>query len=218
MSVNESSSTREPRRTDDPGSDRASRRRSAGARSRALTRDRLLASGVQLFAERGLNGVTTHDIARAAGVAAGTFYLHFSDKSVLFHEIAVDTESRLREQIENATTHAADLRGAVRAQNEALIEFAEQNCDLIRILFRSDSGAVGQELLESLAGSIAEGRQHAIATGEMPPEIDAAVLSQALVGLLARVILWWIEDPSRSSRQTVIETLTRIQLSGTHPA
>jgi hypothetical protein len=52
----------------------------------------------------------------------------------------------------------------------------------------------------------------------MPREIDAAVLSQALVGLLARVVLWWIEDPGRAPRETLIETLTRIQLSGTHPA
>jgi AcrR family transcriptional regulator len=194
------------------------RRQSAAERSREATRDRLLASGVLLFAERGLNRVTTHDIARGASVAAGTFYLHFSDKQSLFAEIAQDTGRRLREHIEAATTNAADLRGAVRAQVEALIGFASENRDLIRILFSTESGVLGSALLDSLAGSIAEGRRHAIATGEMPREIDAAVLSQALVGLLARVVLWWLEDEGRTDRQTVIETLTRIQLSGTHPA
>jgi AcrR family transcriptional regulator len=193
-------------------------RQSAAARSREATRGRLLASGAQLFAERGLNGVTSHDIAREAGVAAGTFYLHFPDKSSLFHEIARDTECRLREHIESASSHAADLRGAVRARVEALVDFADANRDWIRILFSAEWGAAGSELLDSLAGSIAEGRRHAIAIGEMPREIDAAVLSQALVGLLARVVLWWIEDPERAPRETVIETLTRIQLSGTHPA
>jgi AcrR family transcriptional regulator len=34
----------------------------------------------ELFAERGLSRVTSHDIARRAGVAAGTIYLHFDDK------------------------------------------------------------------------------------------------------------------------------------------
>jgi AcrR family transcriptional regulator len=193
-------------------------RQSAAARSREATRGRLLDSGIELFSARGLNGVTSHDIARQAGVASGTFYLHFSDKSALFHEIAVDTEARLRAYIEEATTHAADLRGAVRAQVEALVDFASANRDLVRILFSADSGAAGQELLDSLAGSIAEGRRHAIATGEMPREIDAAVLSQALVGLLSRVVLWWLEGPQPVTRETVIETLTRIQLSGTHPA
>ena len=65
-------------------------RLSAGARSRAATRQRLLESGKALFAERGLRRVTTHDIARNAGVAAGTFYLHFSDKRELFRELALE--------------------------------------------------------------------------------------------------------------------------------
>lgn len=193
-------------------------RQSAAARSREETRRRLLESGVALFAERGLNGVTTHDIAHAAGVAAGTFYLHFPDKSALFHEIAADTESRLREHIEQATAYAADLRGSVRAMVEALFDFASENRDLIRILFSADAGGAGAELLDSFSSSIEDGRRRAIASGEMPREIDATVLSQALVGMLSRVLLWWIDDPDPVARETVIETLTRIQLSGTHPA
>ena len=193
-------------------------RQSAPARSRESTRGRLLTSGVRLFAQHGLNGVTTHDIARKAGVASGTFYLHFPDKSALFREIAADTEERLRVRIDEAVAHSADLRGAVRAQVEALFDFASQNRDTIRILFGPDAGATGSQLLDAFATSIAEGRRHAIATGEMPSEIDAAVLSQALVGMLCRVLLWWLEDPDPIARETVVETLTRIQLSGTHPA
>jgi hypothetical protein len=49
--------------------------------------------------------------------------------------------------------------------------------------------------------------------GPLLPE----ALSQALVGMLARVVAWWVEDPTRASRSTVARTLTHIQLSGTHP-
>jgi len=192
-------------------------RQTAAARSREHTRGRLLSSGVQLFAERGLNGVTTHDIAREAGVASGTFYLHFSDKTALFHEIASDTEARLRSHIEQATRSAADLPGFVRAQVEALFDFGIQNRDTIRILFGGEAGTAGSALLDAFATSIAEDRRRAIASGEMPGEIDAGVLSQALVGMLSRVLLWWIEESDPVARETAIETLTRIQLSGTHP-
>jgi AcrR family transcriptional regulator len=192
-------------------------RQSAGARSREATRDRLLASGVALFAKHGLNGVTTHDIAREAGVASGTFYLHFPDKGALFREIAVDAEERLRHHVEEATADARDLRDAVRSQVEALTGFAAENRELMRIVFSSESGAVASQLLDSFSRSIAEGRRDAIETGEMPKEIDASVVSQAIVGMFVRVLLWWIEDPEPVSRETLIETLTRIQLSGTHP-
>jgi hypothetical protein len=35
--------------------------------------------------------------------------------------------------------------------------------------------------------------------------------------MLARVVAWWVEDPTRAPREAVIETLTRIQLEGTKP-
>jgi AcrR family transcriptional regulator len=195
----------------------ATGRASAGARSRKATRERLLASGVGLFAKRGLNGVTTHDIAHEAGVAAGTFYLHFPDKSALFHEIAMDTEERLRHHIDEAVGDVRSLREAIHAQVCALVNFAADNRDVMQILFSADAGPEGAELLDSFSRSIAEGRRAAIETGEMPREIDAGVVSQALVGMFVRVLLWWIQEPEPVPRETLIETLTRIQLSGTHP-
>ncbi len=188
-------------------------------RSRLQTRARLLESGRKLFAERGLHGVTSHDIAAGAGVAAGTFYLHFKGKESLFRVIAEETIEVLRERLQAATYSAATLREGVPPFAEALVGFAEENRDLVRILFSRDSEAAGIEadVLNELAAGIAENRRDRIARGEHPAELDPDVLSQALVGLLARVIAWWIEDPQRASRETVIETLTRIQLSGTHP-
>ena len=73
-------------------------------------------------------------------------------------------------------------------------------------------------MLDRLAARIAEGRSSSIARGDMPPGIDPTVLSQALVGMWARVVAWWAEDPSRAPRETVIESLVQIQLAGTHPA
>jgi hypothetical protein len=50
-----------------------------------------------------------------------------------------------------------------------------------------------------------------------PSEIDPGVLGQAVVGMWSQVLFWWSEDPSRVSRESLIESMTRIQLSGTHP-
>lgn len=48
------------------------------------TRQHLLDSAATVFAQRGYAGATTKEIARAAGVAEGTIYRHFSDKRELF--------------------------------------------------------------------------------------------------------------------------------------
>ncbi len=193
--------------------------RSAAERSRAATRERLLASGRALYAERGLHGVTTHDIAAHAGVAAGTFYLHFKDKRELFRVIAEQTIALLRERLDAATRTARGAREGVPAFSEALIGFAEDNRDLVRIFFSrdADAAAVEADVLNQLAASIAEIRRARIASGEMPAGLDPDVLSQALVGMLARVVAWWIEDTARATRRIVVDTLTLIQLAGTHP-
>ncbi len=199
--------------------DSPARRTSAGARSRVATRERLLESGKSLFAERGLRKVTTHDIAHNAGVAAGTFYLHFRDKAELFHEIAFEAVAVLRSRLEASTTRPGDRASHVRAHSEALIDFAADHSDLVQILFshEGDAAAVEADVLDMLASSIAKNRRARRAKGTLAPELDPAVLSQAIVGMLARVIAWWVQDPSRASRESVIETLTRIQLSGTDP-
>ena len=195
-------------------------RRSAAERSRAQTRERLLDAGRRLFAERGIHGTTTHDIAAAAGVAAGTFYLHFADKADLFRLIAQETIGLLRGRLDEATRPARGLREAVPAFSDALVSFAEDHRDLVRILFSRDSeaAAVEADVLNELAGTIASNRRARIAAGEMPEELHPDVLAQALVGLLSRVVAWWVENPEKASREAVVTTLTRIQLAGTHPS
>ena len=91
---------------------------------------------------------------------------------------------------------------------------------MIRMLFSADSdaAAVGSDVLNLLASTIAEGRRELMEAGVVPREVDPAVLGQALVGMCAQVLSWWSEDPSRVSREDLIESLTRIQRSGTHPS
>jgi AcrR family transcriptional regulator len=152
-------------------------------------------------------------------VAAGTFYLHFADKREMFREIALEAVAALREQLAASTRSAPDVATGVRAHAEALIAFAEENREFVRILFSPDADAAAVEsvVLDTLASVVATRRRERIAAGELTPDVDPDVLSQALVGMLARVIAWWVEDPQRASRDAVIETLTRIQLAGTYP-
>jgi AcrR family transcriptional regulator len=172
-----------------------------------------------LFAEHGLHRITTHDIAAHAGVAAGTFYNHFADKGALFREIAEEAVAELTRRLEAAGQPGERMRDGVRPHAEALVGFAADHRDLIRILFSrdGDAAAVEADVLEELAKGIAQNRRLLIDSGEMPAELDPDVLSQALVGMWARVVAWWAENPARAPRETVVETLTRIQLGGTHP-
>ena len=180
----------------------ASRTR-APERARAATRARLRASGQRLFAERGLHAVTSHEIADGAGVAAGTFYLHFSDKHALFRELVSEAITELLGRIEREVRPRADDREAnARARAEVMLGFAEDHGELVRMAFGrgSEAASVGADALDALAARL---------------ESDhPAVEAQAIVGMWARVVSWGAERPGRAPRDEVLRTMIDLQLSG----
>jgi AcrR family transcriptional regulator len=186
-------------------------RESAAERSRRETRRRLLEAGTELFAREGLHGATSAQIARRAGVAAGTFYLHFKDKRSLFREIVFDALARLRVRQDVASAGLPrGSRAEIAARMGVLLDVAAEQRSLIRVLFGRghEAADLGEEVLAGLLPGLEE-RLRARAAGLHP-----AAAAQALVGMVTRVIAWWAEDPSRAPRESVVETLTRLHPVG----
>jgi len=191
----------------------------AAARSRAETRRRLIEAGTELFARQGLARTTTTQIARAADVAAGTFYLHFPDKHALFREIAFAVLADLRAQLSAATAKAgADPVAQVRARMETIVAFADEKRDLVRIIFGRghEAGELAAEIAEELFPGVESRLRDRSLDGGVDPELHPAVAAQALVATWMRVVAWWAEDPSRAPREAVIETLVRLHPVYTH--
>jgi AcrR family transcriptional regulator len=65
----------------------ASVRRDARAAKAAERRAAILKAALEEFSERGFAAARLDDVARRAGVAKGTIYLHFKDKEALFQEL-----------------------------------------------------------------------------------------------------------------------------------
>ncbi len=186
------------------------------ARTRA-TRQRLLEAGRRLFVEHGPRAVTSHSIAAEAGYAAGTFYLHFKDKHELFREVAELAASELEERVMGASQGKTEPEDILYAQADALVGFAEEHRELIRLVFHPDgeTGDMAARLIERLAAGVRTRRQERAALrGDRDPCFDADVLAQAVVGMWAHVLSWWAEDPARADRAEIVRTLTHFQLHG----
>ena len=184
------------------------------------TRQRLVDAAIGLFAERGPHAVTSHAIAEHAGYASGTFYLHFKDKLALFRELAEEAASELEMRLHHVVEEVTDPIGIVQAQAEALVGFAEDQRELLRIVFHpgGETGEVGSRILERLARGVSARRREAVADGRARDCFDPDVLAQAIVGMWAHVLAWWAEDPSRASRDEIVRTLTHFQLHGNRAA
>jgi len=191
----------------------------AAARSRAATRRRLIVAGTELFARDGLHRTTSTQVARAAGVAAGTFYLHFPDKQALFRTIAFDTLGELRDRIAKAAVVAGnDAQAQLRARMETLVAFADERRDLVRIVFGRghEAGTLADEMADILFPGVEARLRERIAEGLADPGLHAAVAAQSLLAMWTRVMAWWVEDPSRAPRAAVVETLVRMHPVHTH--
>ena len=74
-------------------------RLTARDRQRLETRQRLYETALQEFRSRGFDAVQVEDIVRAAGVARGTFYLHFQNKEDLLRAFRGSVEEQIRDEI-----------------------------------------------------------------------------------------------------------------------
>src|SRR5881392_1597646 len=83
------------------------------------TRQELLAAATRVLAEKGLDRTKITDIAAAADVGVGTFYLHFPDKETLFDAVVEETVRRLKGTVDAAREKAREPLGKIVAANRA---------------------------------------------------------------------------------------------------
>jgi AcrR family transcriptional regulator len=187
----------------------------APARSRAATRRRLVEAGTALFAESGLHGVTSAQIARRAGVATGTFYLHFADKEALFREIAFGALAELRARQERVSSGLVlGSREYLRVRTGELIAFAAEKRELIQMVFgRAESAGLADQVREAVVPEIQRHLERRLREGRAPADLHPAVAAQAHAAVLTRVIAWWAADPSRATPDEVVATLLRMNPS-----
>src|SRR2546426_8207780 len=79
--------TKAPRIRPKPQASPQSTRGGGRAQKTAARREAILAAALDEFAAQGFAATRLDDVAKRAGVAKGTIYLHFKDKEALFQEL-----------------------------------------------------------------------------------------------------------------------------------
>jgi AcrR family transcriptional regulator len=91
------------------------------ALAKQRTREKIIAAAKALFAERGYEGATIRDIAKAAGMSTGAVFASFTDKSDLFIEIAETDQAELYAEM-RAAKEGLNGRAAILAMLDAAAE------------------------------------------------------------------------------------------------
>jgi len=139
---------------------------------------------------QGYDAIGPPDIAEAAGLAAGTFYLYFQDKRDAFLAFSEQAAEELMEHIRAASGSQRDFRERLRCSLLAIVSYSEANPGVLRAAFADATVLAsglpqGAGLRERLAARLADDLRAGVAAGRLRDPLDADLVAFGMVGFIA---------------------------------
>ena len=183
-------------------------------------RDAILRAAIDVFAERGFFSAQVADIARAAGVAAGTVYLYFKSKDDLLVSIF---DRSMREGLTLGRAAVADLDDPrERLRRLARAHLARLGGDRnLAIVFQVElrqstkfmerfSATLLRDYLGLIRDAIADGQR----AGIFRTDIKATVAAKIFFGALDEMATNWILSRRRYALEADADTVVELFLNG----
>jgi TetR/AcrR family fatty acid metabolism transcriptional regulator len=158
----------------------------------------IIEAAVRIFARKGYYNSRVSDIAREAGMAAGTIYLYFRTKDeilvTLFRETMAHFVATLRKAIAEEPDVVAKLRRLVHLHFEMLEENPEL-AEVVQVELRQGHkffrGASAHEIASyfALIGSVLE---EGVAQGHLRANLPVKVATKALFGAMDQMATSWV--------------------------
>lgn len=181
------------------------------------TKDRLLESAAEVFAEKGYHGAAVGDIVEQSRTSKGAFYFYFPSKQGIFLTLVDLLADRLIGQVEDAIGRRRGAVARVDAALSAVIETVLRHRTLARILLIEAVGigpafeAKRRAIYRRFAGVIERYLREAVADGGLRG-VDPAVTSRAWVGAINEVVAQWIADDGAQRAEEVVAGLRSVLL------
>jgi AcrR family transcriptional regulator len=183
--------------------------------SAAQRREQLIATGRQLFAERGFDATTVEEVASRAKVSKPVVYEHFGGKEGLY-AVVVDREVRaLLERITAALT-AGHPRELLEQAALALLGYIEDEPHGFRVLVLQAPVLAPAGTFSTVMNDVAHQVEHILGAEFKRRGLDprlAELYSQALVGMVALVGQWW-REARKPKKETVAAHLVNLAWNG----
>jgi TetR/AcrR family fatty acid metabolism transcriptional regulator len=158
----------------------------------------IIEAAVRVFARKGYYNSRVSDIAREAGIAAGTIYLYFKTKDdilvTLFRDKMAEFVDALRKAIANETDAASKVRRLV-SLHFRLLEEDPDLAEVLQVELRQGQkffrGASGQEIgaYFALIGSVLE---EGVGEGRFRSSLSVKVATKMLFGAMDQMATSWV--------------------------
>ena len=174
---------------------RSPTRRKTGAGDK---RAAILAAATRVFARRGFFNAQVADVAREAGVAAGTVYLYFRSKDDLLTSIFEESMTRALEQTERALDGVTDPierlhrlarvhLGGLGSQRDLAVVFQVELRQSTKFMERF-SAAQLRSYLDHLGNAVRAAQEAGLFRTDLSPTLAA----KAIFGALDEMVTNWV--------------------------
>ena len=163
------------------------------------TRLAIRESAKHLFTEQGYNATTSRQIARRAGVALGTIFVHFPDKNailtdILFEDIETTTKQAFLGVVPGRSTAANLLHLA-----EALYTYYLERPDLSRALLQNSLFATAEETnfsqqIEVFIAELTHLIQQGQSCGDVTPTKDPKLMATSFMASYFFVLMGLLRE------------------------
>ena len=193
--------------------EKPSPRISAGkrARNKERTKERILAAALELFREKGLEGTTTKEVSKKAGIAEGTLFNYFKTKEDLaLYFFQKETENLIAWFRTDVRLQKAALPEKLFAIIHRQLEYLEPYQEFIGAVFcrslqptssLSPLSFESQEMRLKYLRFIREILAEAEKKGEIPRLGDLGAYAVGLFYL--GIVAHWLQDTSRGKQKTL---------------
>ncbi len=192
----------------------------SSARSRGDdTRARLFAAAVRLFAAHGYADTTVDRVVREAGVAKGTFFIHFATKDAVITELVRNQVRVARRARDRVLARGESPVEALRAAVMTLGEQAAADRQLTRAVITANilSPALGGFAESVFGGMIAEMMDDVRAAQRahlLDPKVDAEKIAGTLITSYFGAILYFATAPHSKSLIQLLAPVVEANLAG----
>lgn len=184
-------------------------------------REAILRAAIDVFAERGYFNAQVADIARAAGIAAGTVYLYFRSKDDVLVSIF---ERTVKQRLAEGRAAVADIADPA----ERLRQFAHLHLGMLgrdrnlAIVFQVElrqsvkfmerfSSTLLRDYLGQIRAAIEDGQEQ----GLFRTDVNATAVAKMFFGALDEMATNWILSRRRRSLESDADAVVDIFLDGT---
>ena len=180
------------------------------------TRERLLAAGAEVFAERGYHAARVDDVVKLAETSHGTFYLYFANKEELFHALAEEVADRLAtlagtlppltpgpDGVAALTTWMAEFQTMYRSCGPIIQAWTEAE------IVATDVGRLATTVWATFTGALIDRIRASDVT-----DVDPAVAALAFVAMIERANYYVRTEQVTVADGAVVDALARVTHAG----